>query len=71
MLFVDMLVEGALILVSVMANRTDKRNVGVDVLVADVPSHATLRGHKLVAGEAQVAARGRDHLCCHHARHSL
>ena len=71
MIFVDVNIKGALVLVAVLANGTEKRNVGVDVFFADVSSHAAVRVHKFVAGEAQEAARGLHYLCRHHAGHSL
>ena len=70
-IFVDVHVECAFVLVAVLANGTVKRNVWVDVLFPDVSSHAALRIHKFVAGEAQEAVRGLHYLCRHHACHSL
>ena len=71
MILIYVHIKCTLVLVAVSANRTDKRNVGVNVLFADVSPHATLGGHKLVAGEAEISAGGLHYLCRHHARHSL
>ena len=62
MILIDVNIKCTLVLVSVFANRADERNVGVNVLFADVSPHATLGGHKLVAGDAQIPAGGLHYL---------
>ena len=62
MILIYVHIKRTLVLVSVSAYRADKRNVGVNVLFADVSPHATLGGHKLVAGDAQIPAGGLHYL---------